>query len=126
MDGRDFYDRRSKMYVTVTYKIADKHTNLTDFLRSLDNVQIPTFTLVVVKKTGEVVDLGILFMHSIFLSKELVVEHVFTSDIPGEVEKYKINARDILNIRSEIPGSRSLILIIIIFVAMAALPFPVL
>ena len=45
---------------------TNKYTNLTDFLRSLDNAQIPTFTLVVIKTTREVVDLGTLFMHFTF------------------------------------------------------------
>ena len=81
---------------------SDKYTNLSNFFKSLDNDLIPIFTLVVVKTTGEVVDLGTLFMHIIFLGQKLTVGHVFKSNIPGEVEKYKINARDILNIRSEI------------------------
>ena len=81
---------------------SDKYTNLTDFERSLDYVQIPIFTLVVVKTTGEVVDLVTLFMYFVFLGKKLAVTHLSASDIPGEVGKYKINARDILNIRSEI------------------------
>ena len=81
---------------------SDKYTDFSDFVKSLDNDLIPIFTLVVVKTTGEVVDLGTLFMHIIFLGQKLTVGHVFKSNILGEVEKYKINARDILNIRSEI------------------------
>ena len=81
---------------------SDKYANLSDFFKSLDNAPIPIFTLVLVKTTGEVVDLGTLFMHFIFIGQKFTVGHVFKSDIPGEMEKYKINARDILNIRSEI------------------------
>ena len=82
---------------------SDIHTNLTNFLRTLDNVKLPIFRLVVVKTTGEVVDIGTLFMHFVFFGKELTVKHLFNSDVPGgEPEKYKINEKDILNIRSEI------------------------
>ena len=81
---------------------SDKYANLSDFLKSLDIALVPIFTLVVVKTTGEVVDLGTLFMYFIFTSQKSTTGHVFKSDIPGEVEKYKTNARDILNIRTEI------------------------
>ena len=82
---------------------SDKHTNLTNFSRSLDNVKLPIFMLVVVKMTREVIDIGNLFMHFVFFNKELVVEHVFISGVPGgEPEKYKIKEKDKLNIRSEI------------------------
>ena len=81
---------------------SDKYANLSDFLKSLDNALIPISTLVVVKTTAEVVDLGTLFMHFIFIGQKFTVGHVFTPDIPGEVEKYEINARDMLYIRSEI------------------------
>ena len=52
---------------------SDKYNNLSDFVRSLDNNLIPIFTLFVVKMTGEVVDLGTLFMHIIFLGQKLTV-----------------------------------------------------
>ena len=71
-------------------------------MRSLGTDLIPIFTLVVVKTTGKVPDLGTLFMHFTFLGGELTVGYVFNPDIPEEVGKYKINAGDILNIRSEI------------------------
>ena len=58
--------------------------------------------LVVVKTTGEVVDICTLFKHFVFLV-ELTIKHLFISGVPGgEPEKYKINEKDILNIRSEI------------------------
>ena len=79
-----------------------KHANSVDFMRSLGTDLIPIFTLIVVKTTGKVVDLGTLFMHFTFLGGELTIGYVFNPDIPGEVGKYKINAGDILNIRSEI------------------------
>ena len=71
--------------------LSDKHTNLTNFSRSLKDVKLPIFTLVIVKTTGEVVDIGTLFMHFVFFDKELVVEHAFISGIlGGEPEKYKL------------------------------------
>ena len=64
-------------------------TNSTNFLRTLDNVKLPIFTLVVVKTTGEVVDIGTLLMHFVFFGKELTVKHLFNSDVlGGEPEKY--------------------------------------
>ena len=88
----------------------DKYTNFADLLSGSSTLfQIPAFTLVVVKITGEVFDLGtlfvdldILFFGHTYSDEQSPYGNEFKPNIPGKVEIYKINAGDILNIRSEI------------------------
>ena len=78
---------------------SSRYDNLVDFVRSLGNDLLPKFTLVLIKPSGEVVDLGTLNIRVRFIQRQLFTDYLFNSNFVGE---YKINARDILNIRSEI------------------------
>ena len=78
---------------------SSKYTNLVDFVRSLGNNLLPIFRLILIKPSGEVVDLGTLNIQVRFIQRELFTNYLFNSNFVGE---YKINARDILIIRSEI------------------------
>ena len=81
---------------------TDTYDNPVDFTRSLGIGLIPIFTLVVVKKDGKIIDLGTLFVRFRFQGGNLDVEYKFNSVTPGGAVKYKINAGDVINIRSEI------------------------
>ena len=80
----------------------DTYDNSVDFGRSLGIGLIPVFTLVVVKKDGKIIDLGTLLARFRFHGGKLDVEYEFNSVTPGGTVKYKINAGDVINIRSEI------------------------
>ena len=81
---------------------SDKYDNPVDFARSLGIDLILIFKLVVVKKDGKIIDLGTLFARFRFYGGNLDVEYKFNSVTPAGVVKYKINAGDVINIRSEI------------------------
>ena len=70
-------------------------------------IPIPLFTLVLIKRNGEVIDLG---TFNIIWSKtdpqNYKWEYSLTSNLGVYLEEYKINMKDILNIRSEIDTSR--------------------
>ena len=78
---------------------SSRYNNLVDFVRSLGSDLLPIFTLVLIKPSGEVVDLGTLNIQLRFIQQEPFTDYLFNSNF---AEEYKINARDILNIRSEI------------------------
>ena len=76
------------------------------------NVPGPFFTLVLFKTSGERPDLGtlnIIFERSGFLHKqEIITNYPFTTTLPNGLETYKINVKDVLNIRSELSTIRDL------------------
>ena len=90
----------------------DKYTNFSDLLSgSSKRFQIPAFTLVVVKITGEVVDLGtlfvgldILFFGVTYSGEKSPYGNEFKPNIPGEVLniRSKINAGDIITEEAEL------------------------
>ena len=66
------------------------------------NVLVPFFTLVLNKTSGEWVDLGtlnIIFEKGSF--QPIITNYSFTTILPNGLETYKINMKDVLNIRSE-------------------------
>ena len=81
---------------------SSSYDNLVDFVRILGSDLIPLFTLVLIKPSGEVVDLGTLNIQLRFIQQEPLTDYLFNSNFVGGLEEYKINVRDILNIRSEI------------------------
>ena len=81
---------------------SSRYTNLVDLIRSLGSDLIPIFTLVLIKPTNEVVDLGTLNMQLKFIQQEPLTYYSFNSNLVGGLEEYKINVGDILNIRSGI------------------------
>ena len=81
---------------------SSRYDNLVDFVRSLGSDLIPLFTLVLIQPSGEVVDLGTLNMQLRFIQQEPFTDYLFNSNFVVGLEEYKINVRDILNIRSEI------------------------
>ena len=73
------------------------------------NVPVPFFTLVLNKTSGEWVDLGtlnIIFERSGF--QPIITNYSFTTTLPNGLETYKINAKGVLNIRSEVSTIRDL------------------
>ena len=81
---------------------SSRYDNLVDFVRSLGRDLIPLFTLVLIKPSGEVVDLRTLNIQLRFIQKEPFTDYLFNSNFVGGLEEYKINVRDISNIRREI------------------------
>ena len=81
---------------------SSRYDDLVDFVRSLGSDLIPLFTLVFIKPSREVVDVGTLNMQLRFIQQEPFTDYLFNSNFVGGLEEYKINVRDILNIRSEI------------------------
>ena len=74
------------------------------------NVPVPLFTLVLFKIGGQRVDLGTLniifdFRRNALQEMELITEYSFTSNLPNGLEAYKINMKDIINIRSELSNT---------------------
>ena len=72
------------------------------------NVPVPFFTLVLNKTSGEWVDLGtlnIIFEKGGF--QPVITNYSFTTTLPNGLETYKINVKDILNIRSEVSTIRN-------------------
>ena len=83
---------------------SNKYTNFVDYIKSLDNTT-PIFTLVLIKPTNEIIELGTLNMHITINEGNPITyfsHYLFISTGAGELEEYKLNANDILNIRSEI------------------------
>ena len=82
---------------------------------SILNKPIPLFTLALGKNNGKFVELGTLnivlkkfYLEGVtILNSELEAKRVesydysFTSNLPGGIEKYKIDVKDMLNIRSK-------------------------
>ena len=66
------------------------------------NVPLPLFTLVLITDTN-IIDLGTL--NILFGRGDLKPYYSFTSNLPSELKDYKINVKNILNIRSEITTS---------------------
>ena len=66
------------------------------------NIPLPPFTLVLITDTN-IIDLGTL--NILFGSGDLKPYYSFTSNLPRELKDYKINLKNILNIRSEITTS---------------------
>ena len=81
---------------------SDTYDNPIDFAGSFRIGLIPIFTLVVVKKDGKIIDLGTLFARFRFYGGNLDVEYELKSVTHDGAVKYKINAGDVINIRSEI------------------------
>ena len=72
------------------------------------NVPVPFFTLVLFKTSGEWVDLGtlnIIFERGGF--QPIITNYSFTTTLPNGLETYKINVKDVLNIRSEVSTIRN-------------------
>ena len=72
------------------------------------NVPVPLFTLVLFKTGGQRVDLGTInivfdFRRNDLQEIELITEYSFTSNLYKEA--YKINMKDIINIRSELSNT---------------------
>ena len=69
------------------------------------NVPVPFFTLVLFKTSGRV-DLGtlnIIFERGGLLNEQgIITNYSFTTTLPNGLETYKIDVKDVLNIRSEI------------------------
>ena len=73
------------------------------------NVPVPFFTLVLNKTSGEWLDLGtlnIIFERGGF--QPIITNYSFTTTLPNGLETYKINVKDVLNIRSELSSIRDL------------------
>ena len=73
------------------------------------NVSVPFFRLVLNKTSGKWVDLGtlnIIFERSGF--QPIITNFSFTTTLPNGLETYKINTKDVLNIRSEVSTIRDL------------------
>ena len=66
------------------------------------NVPVPLFTLVLIKNNGELVDLGTLNIIFTKVNENIEFDYSFTSNLPDGIEEYKLNVKDVLNIRSEI------------------------
>ena len=66
------------------------------------NVPVPLFTLVLIKKNGELFVLGTLNIIFTKVNENIEFDYSFTSNLPDGIEEYKLNVKDILNIRSEI------------------------
>ena len=81
---------------------SSRYDNLVDFMRSLGSDLIPLFTLVLIKPSREVVDLGTLNIQLRFIQQEPFTDYLFNSNFVGGLEEYKINVRDNLNIRSKV------------------------
>ena len=88
---------------------------ITDRIR---NQPLPLFTLVLIKRNHEIVELGTLniILKKLYPEDNSVLfpfttdskgnkvegyDYLFTSNLPGGIEEYKIDMKDILNIRSE-------------------------
>ena len=75
-------------------------------------VPIPFFTLVLNKTSGEWPDLGtlnIIFERVGLLDKrEIITNYSFTTTLPNGLETYKINVKDVSNIRNEVSTIRDL------------------
>ena len=74
------------------------------------NVPIPLFTLVLFKIGGQRVDLGTTniifdFRRNALQEMELITEYSFTSNLPNGLKAYKINTKEIINIRSELSNT---------------------
>ena len=79
------------------------------------NVPVPFFTLVLFQTSGARVDLGtlnIIFERGGLLlgKQEIITNYSFTTTLPNGLETYKINVKDIINIRSELSTIRDLAL----------------
>ena len=76
------------------------------------NVPVPFFTLVLNKTSSEWIDLGalnIIFEWGGLLDKrKIITNYSFTTTLPNGLETYKINVKDVLNIRSEVSTIRDL------------------
>ena len=73
------------------------------------NVPVPFFTLVLNKTSGEWVDLGtlnIIFERGGF--QPVITNYSFPTTLPNGLETYKINVKDVLNIRGEVSTIRDL------------------
>ena len=82
----------------------------TTFLIFIEKHLVPLFTLVLFKIGGQRVDLGTLniifdFRRNALQEMELITEYSFTSNLPNGLEAYKINMKDIINIRSELSNT---------------------
>ena len=74
------------------------------------NVPVPLFTLVLFKIGGQRVDLGTInivfnFRRNALQQMELITEYSFTSNLTNGLKAYKINTKEIINIRSELSNT---------------------
>ena len=74
------------------------------------NVLVPLFTLVLFKIGGQRVDLGTIniifdFRRNALQEVELITEYSFTSNLPNGLKAYRINTKEIINIRSELSNT---------------------
>ena len=96
------------------FKILIPQDEFSDFnFEPLQNKPLILFSLFLIKSVNnEVFELGALSitLNDIFVREGNIVpsyDYSFISDSPYEVEKYKIDAKDILNIRSEIINDKN-------------------
>ena len=96
------------------FKLLIPQEEFSDFnFERLQNKPLILFSLFLIKSVNnEVLKLGALSitLNNIFVREGNMVpsyDYSFISDLPYEVEKYKIDAKDILNIRSEITNDKN-------------------